>query len=70
MSWIQFYETIYELDEVERPVDIIIQNDSRLDKWHKNWRSHIRKRLLIYHKDNPLVEQDMPSPKWVMGTKK
>jgi hypothetical protein len=67
ISWIQFYEMIYELDEIERPTDKIIDDDKRLDMWYKNWRANIRKKLLKYHKDNNTVEKDIPKARWSMG---
>ena len=35
ISWIEFYEKIYALDDVKRPADDIIADDVRLDFWVK-----------------------------------
>lgn len=35
ISWIEFYEKIYALDDVKRPPDDVIASDGRLDYWVK-----------------------------------
>lgn len=35
ISWIEFYEKIFGLDDVKRPADDVIANDVSLDSWVK-----------------------------------
>jgi hypothetical protein len=58
---------IYDLDEVERPTDKVIDDDKRLDVWYKNWRERVRKKLLKYHKNDEGIEKDIPKARWSMG---
>ncbi|MHA1952328.1 MAG: hypothetical protein ACW96U_00060 [Candidatus Heimdallarchaeaceae archaeon] len=55
---------IYEMDEVERPSDKIINDDEKFDAWHRSWRDGVRKKLMKYHKDmkTPGVDHGIPRP--------
>jgi len=50
IRWILFYESIYELDDVERPSEKIINDDDRLDMWFDNYKTYQRQKLIEYHK--------------------
>lgn len=69
MRWILFYESIYELDEVERPSEKIINDDEKLDLWYENYRSYVRKELIEYHKrrKTPNVDTGIPKPTYSFG---
>lgn len=60
IKWILFYEFVYELDEVERPAQLVIDNDERLDMWYDSYRSQVKKRLLEYHKNDTHVDRGVP----------
>jgi len=63
VRWITFYESIYELDEIERPTEKIIEDDDRLDDWFDGYRADLRKRLAQYHKSKGTRHADRGVPK-------
>lgn len=65
MGWLQFYDMIYGLDEVERPDDRIMEDDERLDSWWKKYRSDLKKRLVQHHKDvgTKNIDHEPPKPR-------
>jgi len=64
-----FYESIYELDDVERPSEKIIADDKKLDLWFENYRTYQRNELIKYHKSRktPGVNTGEPKPRIYMG---
>ncbi len=58
VRWIQFYESIYELDSVQRPREDIINNDTKLDEWFNNYQAYATKRLIEYHKSQKTPHAD------------
>jgi len=58
MRWIGFYESIYELDSIERPKEYIINNDKKLDIWFNNYQAYIVRQLIAYHKDRKTPHVD------------
>jgi len=70
VRWVQFYTSIYELDEVERPSEEIIADDAELDKWMKKRQKEIRRKLKEYHKNmkTPDAEVDDYRPSNIIGT--
>lgn len=65
-----FYESVYELDDVERPSEDIINNDIRLDKWEESRRERIRQQLVSYHKNTggQSVDTGIPMPLRMVGS--
>lgn len=65
LGWLQFYEMINNLDEVERPDDRVMEDDEKLDKWYKKYRADVKKRLIKYHKDTGTknIDHDPPKPR-------
>ena len=41
---------IYDLDEVERPDDRIIEDDDKCDEWYRFYKGEMLKKLKDYHK--------------------
>jgi len=63
INWVAFYEMIYhELDEVERPIDKVINDDKRFDAWYSNYRGVMRDKLVKAHAKDP-VSSNKPMPK-------
>lgn len=69
LRWIRFYDSIYELDSVERPKETIIANDKQLDIWFGNYQAYINKRLVEYHKGQktPHADRGIPKGRIVVG---
>jgi len=69
LRWITFYESLYNLDDVERPIQSVIENDRKLDMWYANYTMHQKKRLLEYHKNNktPNIDTGIPKARMVVG---
>ncbi len=74
MGWIQFYDMLYTLDEVERPPDKIMADDEKLDEWYEHYRRGVVQRLKKHHKDMKTghVDHDPPPPRkgFVFGGEK
>lgn len=56
---------LYELDEVERPDDRVMEDDERLDKWYNKYREDMKKRLIKHHKDlgTKNIDYGVPRPR-------
>lgn len=64
-----FYESIYELDDVERPSEDIINDDQKLDLWYDNYKHYIIRELRQYHKNRktPYANTGVPRPSISIG---
>ena len=67
MRWISFYEMIYEMEEGDRPIEDVINDDVKLDGWYKNYEAYVRKISLKNNKNKPWANRDMPKASIVMG---
>lgn len=65
MGWLQFYDMIYGMDEVERPDDRVMEDDEKLDSWWDQYRSDLKKRLVKHHKDvgTKGIDHEIPKPR-------
>lgn len=65
---------VFELDEVERPDDRVIEDDEALDRWYALYKEDIKKKLLKHHKDTGTknIDYGVPKPRrgFVFGGKK
>ena len=50
LQFIEFYSSIYELDDVQRPSDDIIEDDEALDNWCVDRANNTRDKLVEYYK--------------------
>jgi len=50
LQFIEFYSSIYELDDVQRPSDDIIEDDEALDAWCADRAANTRDKLVEYYK--------------------
>lgn len=50
LQFIEFYSSIYELDDVQRPSDDIIEDDEDLDSWCVDRANNTRDKLVEYYK--------------------
>jgi len=64
-----FYDSIYKLDDIERPSEKIISDDDALDRWHINYNNYVHKELVKYHKGRktPGVDMGVPDARISMG---
>lgn len=65
LGWLQFYDMIYGMDEVEKPDDRIMEDDEKLDKWWKYYRENMHKKLLEHHKSmgTKNIDYGVPRPR-------
>ena len=65
MGWLQYYDMIYGLDEIERPDDRILEDDEKCDAWWSRYREDMKKRLIKHHKDmgTKNIDQGVPKPR-------
>ena len=67
LGWLQFYDMIYGMDEIERPDDRVMEDDERLDLWWEKYRENLKKRLIEHHKSTGTKNIDYGMPKPARG---
>lgn len=69
VRWIMFYESLYELDDVERPNEDVINDDDKCDAWFDNYKTYMNQQLREYHKNRktPTADRGIPRPLISMG---
>lgn len=50
LQFIEFYSSIYELDDVQRPSDDVIEDDEELDMWCVDRAANTRDKLVEYYR--------------------
>lgn len=68
VRWITFYEQLYELDDVERPTEEVINDDEALDKFIDDYKTYQKRELIKYHKSRNTPHVDRGVPKPIAGT--
>ncbi len=51
MQYLEFYASIFELDDVERPSDKVVEDDSALDGWYDSYTAKIKSKIIDYHRE-------------------
>ena len=63
LRWINLYDSVYQLDDVERPIDQIISDDERFDAWYKSFADERRRSLEEYHRNRGKKTGNFTPPK-------
>ena len=48
-TYIKFYFSLDELDEVKKPSRETIENDKRMDEWYEQFREKLKMKLIDYY---------------------